>query len=98
MSTFVGKTAERPARIPYTAMISKLLSCITCHSNIFFTRSHEKLCLCIVMMGSSRDIDNGNQVQILWLKLNGILNHVVSAQFSCNSTKYLSKVQTIEHT
>ena len=49
----------------------------------FFTRSHGKLCLCIVMMGSSRDIGNGNRVQIIRLKLNGILNHVISAQFSC---------------
>ena len=42
---------------------------------ICFTQSHAKLCLCIGIMRSSRD------------KCNGIYNHVIAAQFSCNKKR-----------
>ena len=35
-------------------------------------------------MGSSGDICNGDQIEIIWFKCNGISNHVITAQFSCN--------------
>ena len=57
-----------------------------CHmlSTLCFTHSQAKLCLFIVIMGSSGDICNGNQIQIIGFKCNGIQNHVIAAQFSCN--------------
>ena len=55
--------------------------------HICFTHYHLKLCLCIVIMGSSGDIYNGNQIQIVGFKCNGIKNHVIAAQFSCNKKR-----------
>ena len=37
-------------------------------ADILFIYCHDKLCLCTVIMGSSRDIGNGDRVQIISLK------------------------------
>ena len=58
---------------------------------MFDTFSWKLLCLCIVIIGSSRDIGNGNRVQIIRLKRNGIYNNVIAAQLSWNG----KTVQTI---
>ena len=56
-------TTARPAHMPYRYDFKAFKLCRHV-IHICFTHSHTKLCLCIGIMGTSRDILTDNRIQI----------------------------------